>query len=232
MWGRVTRMLNVDEGEANQLRQAHPEAWSSPGAALDYYGNNPERFQEVTGRPFVDGDGLGPSPDNKNAAHHPTPMPAKESSLSERDVMIRTVIGEAASESLEGQAAVALVIRNRSDDQRFPDTVGEVSLQPRQFSAWNGDGSGNHLVSKYNPGDPVYERAAYIVDAVMGGYVPDFTEGATHYYSPAGMQALVNQGYQNNLIPGWMQSQTEYRDTAPVEIGGHIFTGQIEKKGS
>ena len=33
---------------------------------------------------------------------------------------------------------------------------------------------------------------------------PDFTAGAVNYYSPAGMQALVDQGYQNNLIPGWL----------------------------
>lgn len=228
MWGRVTRMLNLDENDVVALRQAHPEAWSSPGAALDYYGANPDKFQEVTGRPFVDGDGLGPSPDNRNAAHHPTPMPAKDMTMPDRDVMIRTVLGEAAGEGMEGQAAVALVIRNRTDDERFPDTVGGVSLQPRQFSAWNGDGSGNRLISQYQPGDEAYDRAAYVVDAVMGGYVPDFTDGATHYYSPAGMKALVDQGYQRNMIPSWLQTETANRDTLPVRIGGHVFTGQVK----
>ncbi|WP_424753216.1 conjugal transfer protein TraG N-terminal domain-containing protein [Methylobacterium sp.] len=228
MWGRVERMLNIDEGDRAALQQANPEVWSSPGAALDYYGENPQRFQEVLGRPFVDGDELGSSPENRNAALHPTLMQAMPMTLEDRDVMIRTVLGEAANEGAAGQAAVALVIRNRADDERFPDTVGEVSRQPRQFSAWNGDGSGNSLVSKYGPGDPAYEKAGYVVDAVMGGFVPDFTEGSTHYYAPAGMRALVDQGYQKNLIPGWMARETEARDTPPVQIGGHIFTGQVQ----
>jgi conjugal transfer mating pair stabilization protein TraG len=132
-------------------------------------------------------------------------------------------------------AAVALVIRNRAEDSRFPDTVGDVATQGNargihQFSVWNQDGSGNNLPSKYNPGDKQYERAAYIVDVVMGGVVPDFTEGATHYYSPAGMRALVDQGYQNNLIPRWLQSETASRDAQNVEIGGHIFTGQVKRE--
>ena len=231
MWGRVERMLNINPEERSALQAANPEAWNTPGAALDFYGANPEKLEKVTGRPFVDGDELGSSPENQHAAIYPTPMRNKEFEPSDRDVMIRTVLGEASGEGMEGMAAVALVIRNRSDDQRYPDTVGAVSLQPNQFSAWNTDGSGNHLVSKYNPGDPAYDRAAYVVDAVMGGFVPDFTEGATHYYSPAGMQALVNQGYQNNLIPGWLQGENAARDSLPVSIGGHVFTGQVQSRG-
>jgi conjugal transfer mating pair stabilization protein TraG len=231
MWGRVERMLNINSDERSALQAANPEAWNTPGAALDFYGSNPDKFEKVTGRPFVDGDELGSSPENRNAAIYPTPMRKKEFSPEERDVMIRTVLGEASGEGMEGQAAVAMVIRNRSEDARFPDSVGAVSLQRNQFSAWNTDGSGNHLVSKYNPGDPAYEQAAYVVDAVMGGYVPDFTEGATHYYSPAGMQALVDQGYQKNLIPGWLQGENAARDSLPVSVGGHVFTGQMQGRG-
>lgn len=230
MWGRVERMFNIDADDRATLQQAHPEAWSSPGAAVDFYEGNPDKFQEVLGRPFVDGGELGSSPENRNAAVYPTPMSAMPMTLEDRDVMIRTVLGEAASEGAAGQAAVALVIRNRAEDERFPDTVGDVSLQPRQFSAWNADGSGNALVSKYGPGDAAYEKAGYVVDAVMGGFVPDFTEGSTHYYAPAGMRALVDQGYQNNLIPGWLARETDARDTPPVQIGGHIFTGQVRER--
>nr|WP_301538890.1 cell wall hydrolase [Pseudogemmobacter hezensis] len=157
-------------------------------------------------------------------------LPGKSISPEERDVVIRTVLGEAAGESNAGMAAVAMVIRNRADDTRYPDSVGEVSLQPRQFSAWNEDGSGNDLVTKYGPGSPQYERAAYIVDVVMAGLVPDFTEGATHYYSPAGMRALVDQGYQKNLIPTWLERETASRDTLPVQVGGHVFTGRARSE--
>ena len=76
--------------------------------------------------------------------------------------MIRTIVGEAAGEGPEGMAAVALVIRNRMADSRYPDTPGGVSLQPGQFSAWNTDGSGNDLVRQYGPGTETYDRAALI----------------------------------------------------------------------
>ncbi len=226
---RVFGWLNVGAAEAAELQQAHPAAWTSPGAALDYYSQNPEKFMEVLGRPFVDGDDLPSSPDNQNAALYPSPMLPRAYSAQERDVMVRTILGEAADQGNVGMAAVALVIRNRAEDVRFPDNVADVSLQPRQFSAWNADGSGNALVSKYNPGDAAYERAAYVADLVMAGLVPDFTEGATHYYSPAGMSHLVETGYQKNLIPTWLERETEARDAPPVRIGGHVFTGQVRQ---
>ena len=258
---RVFGWMDVSETEGEALMRAHPEAWTSAGAAYDYYAAHPEKYQEVTGRPFVEGQGIAVSPEmaggsarelptgnitmrpaptaTPSPAAAPTPTPTPEADVplplpvktigpEERDAVIRTVLGEAAGESNAGMAAVALVIRNRSDDARYPDTVGEVSLQPRQFSAWNEDGSGNDLVKRYGPGSPQYERAAYIVDMVMAGLVPDFTEGATHYYSPAGMKALVEQGYQKNLIPTWLEKETASRDTLPIQIGGHVFTGKAK----
>lgn len=257
MAGRIFGWLDVDEREGAALMRAHPEAWTSPGAAYDYYAAHPEKFQEITGRPFAEGGAaqVPPEPTSGSSggsqAQRPAmsspdgppsegrhtgvaqaaPLPAKPISVEERDIAVRTVLGEAAGESNAGMAAVALVLRNRSDDQRFPDSVGAVSMQPRQFSAWNADGSGNDLVSKYGPGSPQYERAAYIVDVVMAGLVPDFTEGATHYYSPAGMRVLVDTGYQKNLIPSWLDRESAGRDTPPVRIGGHVFTGQVKGDG-
>jgi conjugal transfer mating pair stabilization protein TraG len=142
--------------------------------------------------------------------------------------MIRTIIGEAAGEGPEGMAAVALVIRNRMEDSRYPDTPGGVSLQPGQFSAWNTDGSGNDLVGRYGPGSDIYDKAALIADMVMGGQVPDFTKGAVNYYSPEGMRALVAQGYQDNLIPGWLSTANSERAGPPVQIGNQVFTGEVK----
>lgn len=253
MMRRMGAALGVTDREMSKLKAAHPEAWTSPGAAMDYYSSNPEKYQEVTGRPFSDGAPGMMAPvstgleQNSNAnsgaaditprpaASQPTVQPVRPRSFTpqERDLVVRTMLGEAASEGDVGLAAVALVIRNRANDQRFPDSVGAVATQGNsrgvhQFSVWNNDGSGNNLPSKYNPGDREYERAAYIFDVIMGGLVPDFTEGATHYYSPAGMRALVESGYQKNLIPGWLQAQSDARDTPNVQIGGHIFTGQVK----
>lgn len=240
MMRRVGAMLGVNDSEMEKLKQAHPDAWNSPGSAIDYYTNNPSAYQEVTGRPFGDGapEPVAPVSTGTIEYNGTTPRGRQLEPMAftpnERDLVVRTVLGEAASEGDVGMAAVALVIRNRAEDSRFPDTVGEVATQGNargihQFSVWNQDASGNNLPSKYNSGDKQYERAAYIVDVVMGGVVPDFTEGATHYYSPAGMRALVDQGYQSNLIPHWLQSETASRDAQNVEIGGHIFTGQLKR---
>lgn len=161
--------------------------------------------------------------------HVPSPpqLPASYTPQ-DRDVMIRTIIGEAAGEGPEGMAAVALVIRNRMEDSRYPDTPGGVSLQPGQFSAWNTDGSGNDLVNRYRPGSVTYDKAALIADMVIGGQVPDFTKGAVNYYSPEGMRALVAQGYQDNLIPGWLSSANAERAGPAVQIGNQVFTGEVK----
>lgn len=63
------------------------------------------------------------------------------------------------------------------------------------------------------------------------GLAPDFPGGATHYFAPAGMRALVEQGYQKNLIPGWLERETESRDAPPIRVGDQVFTGQVQPKG-
>ena len=145
--------------------------------------------------------------------------------MDQRDILIRTIIGEAANEGPEGWAAVANVIRNRANDPRWPDQPGAVALQPKQFSAWNSGAGGNDLVRRYKPSDPIYQRVGAVVDQVMSGG-PDNTGGATHYYSPRGMEALVSEGSQSNRLPGWLQQENERRGGNTVTIGGHIFTGR------
>lgn len=156
----------------------------------------------------------------------PTPVeaPIKVSS-SDRDTGIRTLLGEAANEGAEGMAAVAHVMRNRASDGRWPDTIGAVAKQPQQFSAWNAGAGGNDLVRKYNPGDPIYEKAGQVFDAVMAGSHVDPTGGATHYYSPAGMRALVAEGSQKNEVPTWLAAESKSAN-GTVKIGGHVFTGR------
>ncbi|MES0864806.1 cell wall hydrolase [Ruegeria sp. SCPT10] len=101
----------------------------------------------------------------------------------ERDVMIRTIAGEAGRESELGQAAVAHVILNRAEDPRWGDDPAEVSLQLKQFSAWNSGVGGNGIPEQIQEGSPAYERIGRIVDAVAAGEIADPTGGATHYFS-------------------------------------------------
>jgi hypothetical protein len=120
---------------------------------------------------------------------------------------------------------VAQVMATRARDGRCPNTIAGVALQPKQFSAWNAGAGGNRLVRDINPGHPMYEKAAEVFDAVMSGRVVDQTGGATHYYSPSGMQALVRSGSQSNLIPKWLGDE-EKRSGGQIKIGGHIFVGR------
>uniref|UniRef100_UPI00148787A2 conjugal transfer protein TraG N-terminal domain-containing protein n=1 Tax=Ruegeria sp. HKCCD8929 TaxID=2683006 RepID=UPI00148787A2 len=144
----------------------------------------------------------------------------------DRDVMIRTIHGEAGRQSDLGQAAVAHVIMNRVADDRWGDNPAEVSLQLKQFSAWNSGVGGNSLPTKLEEGSEQYERIGRIVDAVAAGEIEDPTGGATHYYSPAGMRAHVEAGEQSNEIPTWLSRETNARGGENVRIGGHVFTGR------
>lgn len=137
----------------------------------------------------------------------PVPRPTPYAPTDERDAAIRTMLGEAASEGDSGMAAVAHVLLNRARDGRWPAQVGDVALQPYQFSAWNAGEGGNDLVRKYGPGSPEYERAGMIFDAVRSGIIPDATRGATHYYA-----------YNMIDAPEWFAGMTP-----TATIGGHRF---------
>ena len=148
----------------------------------------------------------------------------------DRDVVTRTILGEAAGEGEAGMAAVASVIKNRVEDPRWGDDPADVALQLQQFSAWNAGAGGNDLVARYNSGDPEYERAAQIADMVFEGRMADQTSGATHYYSPRGMQDLVEQGVQTNETPNWLREENSRREDAPISIGDHVFTGKVQNQ--
>lgn len=139
----------------------------------------------------------------------------------DRDILIRTILGEAANQGPEGQAAVAHVILNRAADPRWPNGVANVALQGNgkyhQFSAWNSKSrTGNDLVRRYGPGSKRYEAVARVVDDVLSGKVPDPTGGATHYYAPSGMPG--------GKAPRWWGQVT--KEGAARRIGAHRFAGK------
>jgi len=101
-------------------------------------------------------------------------MPFKEGL---RDLVIRTIIGEAAGEGPEGWRAVAHVIRNRYEKGGYGNGLVQI-LRPDQFNA-------NANPMKLDPSDPTYQRVGVLVDNVFDGDSVDPTGGATHYYNPA-----------------------------------------------
>lgn len=124
----------------------------------------------------------------------------------ERDLLTRTIIGEAGGEPPEGQLAVANVVLNRLRRGGYGNDVGAVVLRPHQFEAW----SDPQKMMSYSPSSPEYSRAQAAIDEALLGNDP--TQGAVNFYNPA-LQAEL--GRPN---PTWAKGPGE-------RIGNHVFYG-------
>ena len=134
-----------------------------------------------------------------------------------------TMLGEAAGEGPTGMAAVAHTVMNRAIDGGYGGkSIKEVILADKQFSTWNTGPGGNN--PQQHKGTRAYEHARQIAMNVLSGHHVDPTNGATHYYAPEGMEALVRAGHQTNLKPTWWDSVTA--NTGSITIGGHVFGGR------
>ena len=130
----------------------------------------------------------------------------------DRDVLARTLWGEARGESLAGMVAVAWTIRNRVNDGKSKSWWGEgyagVCLKPYQFSCWNKNDPNFPFLSGAKP-IPVAEmaKAVMVAIAVMDGAYPDPTGGATHYYATTMPKA-----------PAWAAKAKQ-----TLKLGHHVF---------
>lgn len=140
-----------------------------------------------------------------NAASRMTP--------SERDLMIRTIYGEAGGEGAEGQEAVANVIRNRVLSGRYGDSYESVIRAPRQFSLWNPGDRAGETARNLSTDSEAYRRIAEIVDKVSLGEGSDPTRGATNYYNP------------NVASPAWGAGMDNV-----TTIGNHRFGNTPESR--
>ena len=96
---------------------------------------------------------------------------------------------EARSQSIVEQIAVAQVVINRVNDDRYPDTICEVVKQGEknldgtmkedrcQFS-WYCDGLSDTPREK-----DAWDNAIMVANSVYHGNFEDFVEGATHYHA-------------------------------------------------
>lgn len=112
----------------------------------------------------------------------------------ELDLLARIIYAEARGESYKGQVAVGAVVLNRVQSKSFPNTVKEVILQPRAFTAVD-DGQ-----FKLKPDSTAYKAA---LDAVKGW---DPTGNALYYFNPS------------TATSDWIWSREQ-----TVKIGKHIF---------
>lgn len=124
----------------------------------------------------------------------------------QKDILIRTALGEARGEGVEGMADVIQVIFNRAQSGQYPADPAAVATQPYQFSTWN-KGEGGNNPQQFKPSDPVYKKAEQALEAVVSGSRPDYTGGALFYHTPA-----VN--------PNWAGEVNRF---GTIERNGHIF---------
>lgn len=117
------------------------------------------------------------------------------------------VYHEARGDSVEGQAAVALVTINRA--KLSGKEVCEVVFEPRQFS-WTIVGAvGQRILPSHHPKEKdAWEKAKQV--ALSALYMKDFTGGATHFH-----EASINPKWPHKRIGRW---------------GSHIFYKQENYK--
>ncbi|MEM8822643.1 MAG: cell wall hydrolase [Pseudomonadota bacterium] len=115
---------------------------------------------------------------------------------------------EARGEPIEGQVAVAEVILNRVDSQRYPDTVCKVvnqgtgRLHACQFS-YTCDGVPENVTEQ-----PAWDRAGKIAHLLMDGAPRTLTADATHYHA-------------DYVDPSWAEVYSR-----TMQVGQHIFYRQ------
>ena len=135
-----------------------------------------------------------------------------------RRVVEQTLYHECRGEPVQGQIAVACVIRNRVQlSEQRPRWWGVgwlgVCLQPWQFSCWNQYTTVDNpaamlpqfLDGLYAAGQDYVGSLLWAANGVQDGHQADVTDGATHYHTTA-------------VSPAWMTELTEC-----CKIGAHVF---------
>lgn len=119
------------------------------------------------------------------------------------DTAARTLAQEARGEPMEGQTAVAWVIKNRLADGRWGETLASVCLWHGQFSGWwcpRGTPSYQDPNFAYACGladdDATLSHMRSVLRVALDS-ATDPTNGATHYFNPSIVKA-----------PAWVQDAT------------------------
>ena len=141
-------------------------------------------------------------------------------SARDRDILIRTINGEYASGNEQEMASIAHVIRNRTFDSRFPNTVAEVALDGTdtdyaQFSTWNAPEKGGNTLTNIDPNSDQYKKIGKIVDKVFSGEITDNTGGAVNYWNP------------DVADPSWGDAVLAEHVDGGKKVGNHIFGGSV-----
>ena len=129
--------------------------------------------------------------------------------------MAQTVLGEAEGEDRRGKLAVAWVIRNRADQNGWPDNMKSVALQHMQFSCWNDGHPGRKRMDspKTYVSEDIWHDCFLAAISAMYDIAPDPTHGANHYLNVE-LTRKINKG----RLPSWFDQAA-----VTAEIGEHTF---------
>ena len=135
--------------------------------------------------------------------------------LTATEVLALTIYGESRGEPIQGQIAVACVIRNRV--ARRNKTYEEICLAPKQFSCWNEDDPNLPVLKEFGDkmklGEPIdnifINKAIWVAKGIIQDHILDNTRGADHY--------LTNALYSSGNVQ-WAKKLTMTR-----LIGNHTF---------
>jgi N-acetylmuramoyl-L-alanine amidase len=133
------------------------------------------------------------------------------------DTLARTLWGEARGEPVDGQVAVAWVIRNRARRRTFAGplagrwgAVARVCTAPWQFSCWNESDPNRRRLEVLRQDE--MRAQVEVARNVLEGLVEDATGGADHYHT------IVAPAWATAWPPGWASQMRE-----SARFGGHVF---------
>jgi len=99
-----------------------------------------------------------------------------------RDVLARTIWGEARGDGWDGMQAVANVVMNRvSDPTWWGHDVISVCLAREQFDCWMPHDVNRKQLEEVDETDPTFAEALTIAAEAISGDLADITHGATSY---------------------------------------------------
>lgn len=122
--------------------------------------------------------------------------------INPQTALIATLLGEVGGEAIEGQIAVACVIRNRVTHPRWwGSDWRSVCLAPAQFSCWSEPGPNSDRVyalaealargNAATGSRSLVGQLQWIASGVMDDVLTDSSNGADHYLTTALLQSAA-----------------------------------------
>lgn len=101
----------------------------------------------------------------------------------DKDILARTIFGEAEVGDVDDATAIANVVMNRARYPNWPDSPARVCQQPWQFSCWNAGDPQRPRIEAVTADTPWFRECRRIAAAALDGTLGDQTGGATHYWA-------------------------------------------------